>query len=29
MYARQFYPTHTIAVDADDCISKNLAEFIK
>ncbi|HYX15762.1 MAG TPA: glycosyltransferase family 2 protein [Nostoc sp.] len=29
MYARQFSPTHTMAVDADDCISKNLATFIQ
>jgi hypothetical protein len=28
-YARKFSPTHTMAVDADDCVSKNLAEFIK
>ncbi|MEH2382129.1 MAG: glycosyltransferase family 2 protein [Nostoc sp.] len=29
MHARQFSPTHTMAVDADDCISKNLAAFIQ
>ncbi|MCW5312824.1 glycosyltransferase family 2 protein [Nostoc sp. KVJ3] len=29
MYAHQFSPTHTMPVDADDCISKNLAAFIK
>ncbi len=29
MYARQFSPTHTITVDADDCVSKNLAKFVE
>ncbi|MCC5659343.1 glycosyltransferase family 2 protein [Nostoc sp. XA010] len=29
IYARQFSPTHTMTVDADDCVSKNLAKFIK
>ncbi|MBH8551191.1 glycosyltransferase family 2 protein [Nostocaceae cyanobacterium CENA357] len=28
IYAQQFYPTHTMAVDADDCVSKKLAEFV-
>ncbi|MEA5505781.1 glycosyltransferase family A protein [Halotia wernerae UHCC 0503] len=28
IYAQQFFPTHTMAVDADDCISKKLAEFV-
>ncbi|MBH8565159.1 glycosyltransferase family 2 protein [Nostoc sp. CENA67] len=29
IYAQEFSPTHTMAVDADDCVSKNLAAFIK
>lgn len=29
IYARQFCPTHTMAVDADDCVSKKLAKFIQ
>lgn len=29
IYARKFSPTHTMAVDADDCVSKNLAAFVK
>ncbi|MCA1992918.1 MAG: glycosyltransferase family 2 protein [Coleofasciculus sp. S288] len=28
VYANQFKPSHTMAVDADDCVSKNLAEFV-
>ncbi|WGV24844.1 glycosyltransferase family A protein [Halotia branconii] len=28
IYAERFYPTHTMAVDADDCVSKKLAEFV-
>lgn len=28
-YASQFNPTHIMFVDADDCVSKNLAEFVK
>jgi hypothetical protein len=27
--AKKFSPTHTMAVDADDCVSRNLAEFVK
>lgn len=27
-YAEKFAPSHTMAVDADDCISKHLAEFV-
>lgn len=27
-YARQFNPTHAMSVDADDCVSKYLAEFV-
>lgn len=27
-YARQFNPTHVMFVDADDCVSKYLAEFV-
>ncbi|MBD2343223.1 glycosyltransferase family 2 protein [Anabaena subtropica] len=27
--AQHFSPTHTMAVDADDCVSRNLAEFVK
>ena len=29
IYARQFSPTHTMTVDADDCVSKKLAKFIQ
>jgi hypothetical protein len=29
IYARQFSPTHTMTVDADDCVSKHLAELIQ
>ncbi|MEH2038707.1 glycosyltransferase family A protein [Nostoc sp.] len=29
MYARQFYPTHTMTVDADDCVSEKLAKFVQ
>lgn len=29
VYARQFSPTHTMTVDADDCVSKNLAKYIQ
>ncbi len=29
IHAREFSPTHTMAVDADDCISKRLAEFVE
>jgi hypothetical protein len=29
IYAEQFSPTHTMTVDADDCVSKHLAEFVK
>ncbi|MEH1891960.1 MAG: glycosyltransferase family A protein [Nostoc sp.] len=29
IYARQFSPTHTMTVDADDCVSKELAKFIQ
>lgn len=28
-YASQFNPTHIMFVDADDCVSKHLAEFVK
>lgn len=28
-YARQLNPCHTMNVDADDCVSKHLAEFVK
>ena len=28
IYARKFNPTHIMLVDADDCVSKNLAEFV-
>jgi len=28
-YAQQFSPTHTMAVDADDCVSNKLAEFVE
>ncbi|MDJ0571725.1 MAG: glycosyltransferase family A protein [Pleurocapsa sp. MO_192.B19] len=28
IYARKFNPTHIMFVDADDCVSKNLAEFV-
>ncbi|WP_199320672.1 hypothetical protein [Leptolyngbya sp. FACHB-261] len=28
IHARQFSPSHTMVVDADDCISKNLAAFV-
>ena len=28
IYARQFQPSHTMVVDADDCISKHLVEFV-
>lgn len=27
-HARKFNPTHTMIVDADDCVSKNLAKFV-
>lgn len=27
-YARQFNPTHVMFVDADDCVSKHLAQFV-
>ncbi|MDJ0797977.1 MAG: glycosyltransferase family 2 protein [Calothrix sp. MO_167.B12] len=27
--AQQFNPTYTMTVDADDCVSKNLAQFVK
>ncbi|MEH2084442.1 MAG: glycosyltransferase family A protein [Nostoc sp.] len=29
VYARQFSPTHTMTVDADDCVSENLAKFVQ
>lgn len=29
IYARQFSPTHTMTVDADDCVSEKLAKFIQ
>ncbi|MDJ0735589.1 MAG: glycosyltransferase family A protein [Nostocaceae cyanobacterium] len=29
IHAREFSPTHTMAVDADDCVSKGLAEFVE
>lgn len=29
IYARRFSPTHTMAVDADDCVSQKLAIFVK
>jgi hypothetical protein len=29
VYAQQFAPTHTMALDADDCISNKIAEFVK
>ncbi|UKO96677.1 glycosyltransferase family 2 protein [Nostoc sp. UHCC 0870] len=29
VYAQQFDPTHTMALDADDCVSRKLAEFVK
>jgi hypothetical protein len=29
IYACQFKPTHTMAVDADDCVSKHLAELVE
>jgi hypothetical protein len=28
IYAREFKPTHTMVVDADDCVSKHLAKFV-
>ena len=28
-YAKKFNPSHTMVVDADDCISKNIAEFVE
>lgn len=28
IYAQHFQPTHTFLVDADDCVSKHLAEFV-
>ncbi|WP_198954124.1 hypothetical protein [Moorena bouillonii] len=28
-YARRFDPTHAMNVDADDCLSKQLAEFVR
>ncbi|MUG95925.1 glycosyltransferase family 2 protein [Scytonema sp. UIC 10036] len=28
VHAQEFLPTHTMTVDADDCISKHLAEFV-
>jgi hypothetical protein len=28
IYARQFEPTHAMSVDADDCVSRRLAEFV-
>lgn len=28
-YARQFEPSHTMHVDADDCVSKHLAKFVE
>ncbi|WP_375474327.1 glycosyltransferase family 2 protein [uncultured Nostoc sp.] len=29
VYARQFSPTHTMTVDADDCVSEKLAKFVQ
>ncbi|WP_083602271.1 hypothetical protein [Hydrococcus rivularis] len=29
IYAAQFSPSHTMAVDADDCVSQHLAEFVE
>ncbi|WP_334816481.1 glycosyltransferase family A protein [Nostoc sp.] len=29
IYARQFSPTHTMTVDADDCVSEKLAKFVQ
>lgn len=28
LHAQEFSPSHTMAVDADDCVSKHLAEFV-
>ncbi len=28
IHAQEFSPSHTMAVDADDCVSKHLAEFV-
>jgi hypothetical protein len=29
IYAKRFNPTHTMVVDSDDCVSRNLAAFVK